>query len=190
MTAYATVDEYIAWTAGDDAASGTSAERARYQLLLDGAASAINEAAHRSFYVAGEGDAVSGARAYPAHAGDRYLRVDDFTGSATVTIDGTAATATAEPASRGRPFTTLRLADAVPDDDAVISVLATWGWDETPEPIQIANLLLASKVAQRRQSPSGIERGNDEIGFIRILGVDRDVIELVRPFKRAARLFA
>lgn len=181
---YATSAEYLAWTKGSTPSSG---EAALIQLDLDAAAEAINEHCRRDFTAATS--ATSGARSYTVQAGQTHVFVDDHVaGTATLTVNGVAVDVTPVHPSNGRPATTL-----VGDfclTSANVAVTAEWGWPATPAAVITANLLLAAKLDQRRQSPNGVERGGDEIGFIRILGVDKDVQELLRPFVRVARSFA
>lgn len=175
--AYATVTEFKQWAGGDvtDVTDDTL-----ITVVLDAAADAIDAECFRTFTSASS--ATSGARTFVAH-GRKYLMVDDYTGTAT--IDGTSATPCAVP--QGRPYNTL-VGTWTPGTE--YTVTAQWGWPATPTKVKLANLLLARKLDQRRQSPNGVERGSDEIGFIRILGVDKDVLELLKPLIRVARSFA
>lgn len=183
--AYATVDEYLAFSGRS---SASSAEREILEELLDAASLAIDEHCFRSFTAASS--ATSADRTFEVRAGARALFVDDYVGDATVTIDGSTIDVTPAPVSEGRPRTTLLPDPCFDTSSSAVIVSATWGWPATPATVKLATKLQAAKLDARRQSPSGIERGNDDVGFVRILGVDRDVQELLRPFVRAARTFA
>jgi hypothetical protein len=184
--AYATYLEYIDWIEGEDSAVATAADQTRINLALDTASAAIDEMCFRSFTSASS--ATSATRTYSVQAGRTAIFVDDFTGTATVTVDGSSVATSAQPVAQGRPYTTLY--GSFPSTSVDVDVSAEWGWPATPKAVKLATLMLTAKLLQRRQSPNGIERGNDEMGFIRILGVDKDVQEILRPYARVARSFA
>jgi hypothetical protein len=184
--AYATYLEYIDWVEGEDYAVPSATDQTRIELALDAGSTAINEHCFRDFSAASS--ATSAARTYMVQAGQTAIFVDDFTGTATVTVNGSSVSTSAAPVSQGRPYNTLYGDFTVTSVD--VDVTAEWGWPATPKPVKLATLMLTAKLLQRRQSPNGIERGNDELGFIRILGVDKDVQQLLKPFVRVARSMA
>lgn len=179
--AYATIDEYVLWSGGTAPSAG-SPDEDLLQACLDAASEAIDEHCLRTFTAASS--ATSGAREYTVLGDGCKLFVDDFIGDAT--IDGEVQTVRA-PQDPHRPNTTL-IGSWTPGD--TVTVVAEWGWAETPARVKLACLMLTAKLDQRRQSPNGIEQGSGEIGFIRILGVDKDVEELLRTLRRLARTFA
>lgn len=64
---------------------------------------------------------------------------------------------------------------------AEVTVTAIFGWPEVPRSVRLATLMLASRLYERRQSPSGV-MGTSDIGLIRVTGSDRDVERLLEPY--------
>ena len=62
-----------------------------------------------------------------------------------------------------------------------VQVTARWGWPAVPDEIQEATVLLALRLARRKDSPEGV-LGSSEWGVVRLSRTDPDVGALVGPF--------
>jgi hypothetical protein len=152
------------------------------ELCIDVASAQVDEHCHRSFAVAGS----ASARTFTTAGDGRYLPVDDFTGTPTATVGGTAVTVTAVSAPQGRPFTQIK---GLFGCHADVVVTAAWGWAATPSQVELATLLFAHREFERRQSPNGV-LGSSDTYVVRVNGRDYDVEALLAPFVRAARGWA
>lgn len=63
-----------------------------------------------------------------------------------------------------------------------IQVTARWGWPATPDPVKRACLIWATRLVNRRNSPTGIV-GFGEYGGVRLSTVDPDVRSLLAPYR-------
>jgi hypothetical protein len=67
---------------------------------------------------------------------------------------------------------------------ALVQVTGVWGWTAVPEPIKQANILQASRIYKRAESPLGVA-GFGDFGAVRVTrSLDPDVQQLVDPFRR------
>ena len=67
---------------------------------------------------------------------------------------------------------------------ALVQVTGVWGWTAIPEPIKQANILQASRIYKRAESPLGVA-GFGDFGAVRVTrSLDPDVQQLVDPFRR------
>lgn len=67
---------------------------------------------------------------------------------------------------------------------ALVQVTGVWGWAAVPEPIKQANILQASRIYKRAESPLGVA-GFGDFGAVRVTrSLDPDVQQLVDPFRR------
>lgn len=63
-----------------------------------------------------------------------------------------------------------------------VRVTAKGGWSAVPVDVELANLIKASRLFERRSSPLGIASGLGEFGPVRITRSDPDVIDLLHPY--------
>jgi hypothetical protein len=69
--------------------------------------------------------------------------------------------------------------------DARITVVGKWGWTSTPEPIQEAASILATRLFKRvREAPFGVIGMGTDAQVVELGSVDPDVLELVEPYSR------
>jgi hypothetical protein len=191
--AYCTLNELKAALRITDSLDDTLLENA-----INAAARLIDAYADRAFY--NQGTAV---RYYAAN--DNFLcPVDDIAGTALTLKTATtqagiydvtwqASDYQLEPLNgiangQTSPYTRIR---AVGDylfptfqSQAFVEVTAVWGWIATPVQIQQANLLQASRIYKRYESPLGVA-GFGDFGAVRVgRALDPDVAQLVDPFRR------
>jgi len=83
------------------------------------------------------------------------------------------------------PYTVImaRNSKYFPTDGRLIRVTGTFGWATTPESIQAATMMLATRLWKRRGSPLGIA-GFGDMGPVYVRNTDPDIARLVAPFKR------
>lgn len=66
-----------------------------------------------------------------------------------------------------------------------VQVTAKWGWPAVPASVTEATLLMASRLYERRSSPSGVA-GFGDAGVVRIGAQDVDVARMLNNFVRTA----
>lgn len=64
-----------------------------------------------------------------------------------------------------------------------VEITGTWGYGSVPAPIKQASLLQAVRLFKRKDAPFGIA-GSPELGELQVIGPDRDVRELIAPYRR------
>ncbi|WP_340376443.1 head-tail connector protein [Streptomyces sp. SS7] len=62
-----------------------------------------------------------------------------------------------------------------------VRVTARWGWPATPDDIETATLIQASRLFKRKDSPEGV-MGSAEWGVVRLSRRDPDVWNLLEPY--------
>jgi hypothetical protein len=90
-------------------------------------------------------------------------------------------------ASRGMPYTRLIFNSGTypPLYEESVKVEALWGWGAVPATIVQANLIQASRILKRRDSPFGVAGSPDMGNEIRLLAkLDPDVAVMVAAYKR------
>lgn len=70
-----------------------------------------------------------------------------------------------------------------------VEITGTWGWAAVPDTVKQACSMQASRVLKRRYSPEGVA-GFSEFGAVRVARLDPDVMALLGPHRRIARLVA
>lgn len=172
------------------------------QLAITAASRAIDEIGGpgRRFYA----DTSDVARQFwPENTG--YCIIDDLSSFTSLTANGATWTKDTdfylEPinaAPDGRPWTAIRAfakpfiftkAEVQPGGwtgyDGRITVTGKWGWASTPEPVQEAAIILATRLFNRaRQAPFGIV-SIDAQAAVRLGSTDPDVMSLVEPYARS-----
>ena len=74
-------------------------------------------------------------------------------------------------------------------EEALVQLVAIYGWPSVPEPITQAVIIQASRIFKRYDSPLGVA-GFGDLGAIRVTrALDPDVAQLVEPYRRM-RMFA
>lgn len=68
--------------------------------------------------------------------------------------------------------------------DALVQVTAKWGWVSVPQPVKQACLILANRMANRRDSPLGMIQSPDLGTNDRLASFDPDVSALLRPYTK------
>ena len=174
------------------------------QIALDAGASLIDQHCNRTFVA----DSVATVRYFTATSRDRVEVDDIYTTSGLVVTSNNVAVPAEVPyvstgyvlgptnaAARGRPYTFLRHTGgswgslAWPgfySGEGSIAVTAKWGFQATvPAAIEQANLLQASRLFSRKNSPYGVTGSPDMGGELRLLAkVDPDVAVLLRTYVR------
>ena len=178
IDAYVTLAEFTDWANVDLV---DDAEEAKAALVVVAAAREIDGHCSRDFRVAAADPTV---RTYRTGLDGRFLDVDDFhTGTTpSATVDG-ATVDDLEVITSGPPGSPAWRLKGRFGRHRTVSVTARWGWPAVPEPVRLANLMIALKLWERRNSPYGTQ-GNVEIGFVRVTGIDRDVDTLLSNFVR------
>lgn len=172
------------------------------QLAITAASRAIDQLGGpgRRFYA----DTVDVTRKFlPENNG--YCIIDDLVSLTSLTANGDVWTVDTdfylEPlnaSADGMPFTAIRTiarpfiftkSEIAPGGwagfDGRISLVGKWGWAATPEPIQEAASILASRLFKRvREAPFGITSLGAEAVAIRLGSTDPDVLGLVEPYSR------
>lgn len=68
-----------------------------------------------------------------------------------------------------------------------IKITGTWGWPSVPDTIKRACLIQCSRIYNRKDAPFGVT-GSDVFGNLQVaVGLDADVRQLLRGYKRAIR---
>lgn len=64
-----------------------------------------------------------------------------------------------------------------------VRVTAQWGWQSVPEDVVLAACIKGARLFRRKDSPEGLMAGFAEFGPVRIASTDRDVVELLNPYR-------
>jgi len=161
MTAYVTLSEFKSYLRNELSA----VDDIDLTEALTSASDAIGDYCGRTFTAAGT---AATARVY-VPTWDTELYIDDATTVTAVSVSGTALAATAfqkEPLNalvngQASPYTKLvRLGGEMwsgnaYDDEAVVSVTATWGWPAVPSRVVSATKILAKEIAETRNQMGG-----------------------------------
>ncbi len=90
-----------------------------------------------------------------------------------------------------RPATLVRLLDDVfplhSSGRFAIELTARWGFPSTPIEVEQATLILATRIFKRKNSPEGV-LSFAESGIIRVSVTDRDVTQLISPYRKVSVL--
>lgn len=168
------------------------------QLAITAASRAIDELTNRRFYP--DADANQSRRFLPINSG--YCLIDDlceFTSlvaqDSTWTLDQDFYLEPINAAADGRPYTAIRtiarpfifttaeIASGWSGFDGRITVTGKWGWATTPEQIQQATSILASRLFRRaREAPFAVLGTGIDGGTVSLSRSDPDVAALVQPF--------
>lgn len=70
-----------------------------------------------------------------------------------------------------------------------VQITAKWGWPAVPDSVTQACLILAARHMDRRNSVGGFG-GSAEFGPVRITGDDKDVVNLLKPYRKVSVLVA
>lgn len=186
---YATLSDLRAYIGVDD-----QQDDAALVIALDATVPMIDGYCGRSFAAAGT---ATSARVYAADAADLVYIDDAATVSQVETYDGSAWTVWAADDWQGEPLNGRNLGMDWPTTrmravgdyafpvtaKAWVRVTAAWGWTQTPQVVQQATLLQASRLFRRRDSVLGFA-GGPETGLIRVgRALDGDVAQLLAPYR-------
>ena len=173
--------------------------------LVESASRSIDRIANRRFYL----DATASARLYRAYS-DIFVYVDDIgttsslvvatdengngTYSKTLTLNQDYILNPLTASSLNRPFTQLTMVsntETWPIFPGLtqnglrpgVQVTARWGWPSVPDDINMACLILTADLYKRKDAPGGI-LGLGDLGVVRMSPIGRDVIAMVRAYKK------
>jgi len=164
-----------------------TSEAPRLLALLDAASTAVENHCGRRFT---RGATVTD-RLFAPRMSDELLVDDIATTTGLIVSTGLGASWSVVPASAyypyplnsdsyGRPYTKI-VGSFSPSALPTVKVSAVWGWLAVPGPVAESVLLLASRLASRRSSPTGVA-GFGDYGVVRISTTDADVRELLSNY--------
>ena len=186
----ATLEEFIAY--GRDSMSGANVVEATF--ALDASEEAVNDYCGRVFAVA---TGTSTSRLFRAGGeATTWLSIHDCVSVTSVVDNGSTLSASAyqlEPLN-GRtatgkqvPYDSIRRLDATWsrswDEEALIAVVADWGWTAIPSPVKQGQLIIAKDIYQQRNTTAGVV-GVSDFGPIRAR-LNPVALQLLAPYRRA-----
>lgn len=199
VNGYCSLDELVLFAKDPAGAGGDRAPA--YEWAISSASRAVDDHCQRTFYSV----AAPTARKYtPPNEPRDILPVDDFSTTVGLVVVDTTNTLTLDTSFQvepqgpqgalvGFPFTGLRPLAwwwlyPVYAGLYTVTVTAKWGWAAIPDPVKQATLILANRNMARSGAPLGVV-GFDTFGSVRVTPIDKDVVELLRPYRRGDTAF-